>query len=112
MSAWLIAFGFTQAIEMPIYLAALRRRWPLRLALAFLPTLVTHPFVWFGFVPLRRALGIGYPATVVIVELFAIGVEAVILWRLAVRRPLLVSLLANLASVSFGFASRALFGVP
>ncbi|MBL8973557.1 MAG: hypothetical protein JNK56_23415, partial [Myxococcales bacterium] len=59
ISAWFSAFVFTQALEMPIYLAAFRRRvdargeplpreslrW--RLGFGFLASMATHPYVWF-----------------------------------------------------------------
>jgi hypothetical protein len=106
MRAWLIAFAFTQAVEVPIYLRA-GAGW----RAAFLASAFTHPLVWFGF-PTLKALGLGYWGTVVVMECFAIGVEAVWLSTRGVRRALLWSLLANSASVSLGLLSRAMFGWP
>jgi hypothetical protein len=106
VTAWLLAFAFTQAVEVPIYLRA-----GASFRTAFLASTLTHPLVWFGF-PTVRALGLGYAGTVVLVECFAIGVEALWLSTRGVKRALLWSLLANGASVALGFLSRALFGWP
>jgi hypothetical protein len=53
-----------------------------------------------------------YWVTLVIVEAFAICVEAVWLSSHRVKHAFLWSLGANLASVTLGFASRAVFGWP
>ena len=52
--AWLSAFAFTQALEVPIYVVGLGRDraggppgWPARVGLAFLASAVTHPCVWY-----------------------------------------------------------------
>jgi hypothetical protein len=104
--AWLMAFAFTQAVEVPIY-----RRAGTGWRDAFLASAITHPIVWFGF-PTVRGWGLGYSGTLVVMESFAILAEALFLWTRGVRRALLWTLLANLASVTLGFASRALFGWP
>jgi hypothetical protein len=106
VTAWLIAFAFTQAVEVPIYLRA-GAGW----RAAFLASTFTHPLVWFGF-PAVRALGLGYAGTVVVVECFAIGTEAVWLSSRRVKRAILWSVLANGTSVALGFLSRAVFGWP
>jgi hypothetical protein len=104
--AWLIAFAFTQAVEVPIYLRA-GASW----RVAFLASTLTHPFVWFGFPTVAR-LGLGYSGTLVLVEGFAIGVEAAWLSARGVKHAFSWSLLANLASVTLGFLSRWAFGWP
>ena len=106
MMAWLSAFLFTQVVEVPIYLRA-RAGWPA----ALLASTFTHPWVWFGFATVRGWVH-SYSAAVVIVEAFAISVEAVWLSSRGVKRAFLWSLGANLTSVTVGFASRALFGWP
>ena len=65
----------------------------------------------FGFATVRGWVH-SYSAAVVIVEAFAISVEAVWLSSRGVKRAFLWSLGANLTSVTVGFASRALFGWP
>jgi hypothetical protein len=105
---WLGAFLFTQAVEVPIYGYALKGR----LHLAFLASLVTHPFVWFGFPYVARRLGTPYPVTVLIAEVFAITVEAVLLSRFGLRRALAWAAFANVASASLGLTSRYFFGWP
>lgn len=108
---WLRAFVFTQIIEAPIYRRMLGVSWGRALA----PTAITHPIVWFVFPLLRRA-GIDYVSMVILAELFAWLVEAAFLAktqpRVAMKRALVVSLVANGTSVLLGLACRALFGVP
>ena len=113
--AWLGAFLVGQAIEVPVYALALRRRRPRlasRLLLAFAPTALTHPIVWFVFP--RLFTDDRYWTMVLLAELFAVAVEAIVVrlagleWRLAVA----ASLAANGASVALGLAGRQLFGWP
>jgi len=119
LSAWLGAFLFTQAVEVPIYLSALRRAddantrapRPLarRLVLAFGASMITHPIVWFviPLLPYRH-----YWEMVLRAEAFAFAVEGIYLGALGVQRPFLWSLVANGASVTLGLTSRHLFGWP
>lgn len=120
--AWLNAFLFTQAIEVPVYVAGLRRLggqppWraapgplPLRgqLLLALLLSAVTHPVVWFVWPRLVPS----YPIMVACAEVFALTVEALLLAVSGCRRPLLLSLFANAASFGLGELSRHLFHLP
>ena len=116
VEAWVRAFVFTQAIEVPIYVAAMglplfESRRPLwqRCAIAFLCSLVTHPFVWFLFPRLIPGYE-NYPYMVLAAETFAVVVEALILWGFGVRRALMLSFLVNMTSMSLGFLLRTLFG--
>ncbi len=109
MIAWLGALLFTQLVEVPIYLRALRdvdarRRW----GVAVGASLVTHPVVWWVF-PL---LGVRYAWMVVLAETFAIAVEGLLLHRCGVRGAWLWSAGANITSATLGLTSRALFGWP
>ncbi|MFO0576171.1 MAG: hypothetical protein U1A78_19380 [Polyangia bacterium] len=120
--AWLHAFLFTQAVEVPVYVAGLRRlggqpRWraapgplPLvgRLLLALLLSAVTHPVVWFVWPRLVTS----YPIMVACAEVFALTVEALLLAASGCRRPLLLSFLANAASFGLGELSRRVFHLP
>lgn len=106
MIAWLSAFLFTQAVEVPIYLRS-GASW----RAAVLASTFTHPVVWFGF-PTVQGWVHSYSATVVVVEAFAIGFEALWLRSRQVKHAFFWSLGANLASVALGFTSRALFGWP
>lgn len=126
MTAWLLAFLFTQAVEVPLYLALLRPPPRLRallpgellparplgraraLAVAFGASALTHPLVWFAF-PLVPA---PYELQVVLAEAFAVLAEAWWLSRWGAPWPLAWSLLANGASLGLGLASRALWGAP
>ena len=112
MQRWLIAFCITQLVEVPIYLWALRACVPRRerrLAVAFGASLLTHPVVWFAF---PRVITGTYWGMVLAAEVFAVGVEAMVLSGTGLRRPLLWSLAANFASVAVGLICRAIFGVP
>lgn len=120
-AAWLSAFLFTQAVEIPVYLIALRRSRdalaPIegalpRLAAAFGASLVTHPIVWFVIPTLPFG---SYEGMVVGAESFAIIAEGLYfhaLGAMGLRRATLWSLLANGASVTLGLTSRYLFGWP
>jgi len=103
--AWLAAFAFTQAVEVPVY-----RRAGCSWHGAFAASAITHPVVWFVIVPLLPA---SYLVRVLVAEAFAVLVEA--LWlHVVLKRPraLWWSLGANALSVALGLVSRALFGAP
>lgn len=138
IARWFWAFVLTQALEVPVYLAALARRadprghphepTPLpreslrwRLGFAFLPSMATHPYVWFvipalfaspawtaavaqwpGLAPWRYALFFA------LAEAFAVLAEALLLRALRVPRALLWSLAANATSAGIGLALGAL----
>lgn len=122
--AWLSAFGFTQAVEVPIYLAVMARQkldltWLSRALLAFGVTAFTHPIVFFVLPLTMRAFQAGglnpnqaWWAYVAVAETFAVGAEAYILAMFSVRRPLLLSFAANGASAGLGLLSRHLFHWP
>ena len=103
MSAWLIAFVFTQAIEVPIYLRVTTFR------VAFLASLLTHPIVWFVFPALWPG---GYLSMLFGAELFAWAAETIWLKANRVERAALWSFIANAASFCIGMALRSCFGVP
>jgi acid phosphatase family membrane protein YuiD len=107
--SWLIAFALTQAIELPIHARALRHRerrvaW----AAAFMASALTHPFVYLSYPTLASKLG--WAPGLVIVESFAVLVEAAWLRRLGVRDALLWSLVANAGSVAVASCLRLLVG--
>lgn len=129
---WLLAFGTTLVVELAIVLAILRaplrslwphllRRPPRKsspaadaprpgriIAAVALANLATHPLVWFLF----PGLTLPYLTRVVLSEIFAVAIEApaysLTLPRLAPRRALLMSLLANGASLLLGWGLRVL----
>ena len=115
LGAWLSAFLFTQAVEIPIYTRALGRvphGLAVKIAIAFGASALTHPIVWFVIPGLLTR---SYEEMVVGAELFAVLVEGFYLHALGVfdlRRAMLWSLLANASSASLGLASRAIFGWP
>lgn len=137
LSAWFSAFMFTQALEVPIYLVALRGRadargellppeslrW--RLGFAFLASMATHPYVWFVFPyvftsgPWKAAVAawpvLGawrYAVFFAVAESFAVLAEGLLLRALRVPRALLWALLANTSSAGLGLLLRALIGWP
>ncbi len=100
---WLVAFVFTQAIEVPLYL-----RVTGSFRVSFLASALTHPVVWFVF-PL---LPLDYWPMVALAETFAVGVEAWWLRFNGVPRALFWSVLVNATSATVGLGLRACFGVP
>jgi hypothetical protein len=110
---WLVAFLFTQAVELPFWILAQRRGGrrpgaPPRpsLGTAALVGLgasaLTHPIVWFVFPSLQP--WIGYWPMVALAELFAVGVEAAYIRAEGVRHGVVWSLAANAASFALGIA--------
>jgi hypothetical protein len=127
VSAWFSAFVFTQVLEVPIYLVALRRRadppeslrW--RLGFAFLASMATHPYVWFVIPTLFTASAWrAWPALdpwrhalfFVTAETFAVLAEGLLMRALRVPRPFLWALVANATSAGLGTLTRALTGWP
>lgn len=106
LTAWLSAFFFTQAVEMPIYARLARAGW----LAAFGASALTHPIVWFVIPSLVPG---SYWGMVAVAESFAVVAEAIYL-RLGfqVKRAFLWSLLANASSASLGMLSRYLLGWP
>jgi hypothetical protein len=126
---WLLAFLFTQAVEVPIYARALAgTRWARHaLLIAFGASAITHPIVWFVIPHLWSDLYLAllaphpalhlartahYVGMAILAETFAVAVEAIYLRRFGPRRALVWSLAANGASVTLGLLSRAAFGLP
>lgn len=123
MKEWLVAFLFTQAVEIPIYVKGARTT----AAQGFGATALTHPFVWFVIPGLAERLYLAvlaphaslrlgdtgrYVMMVAIAETFAVVAEALYLRYLERPRPLLWAFVANAASASLGLLSRRIFGVP
>lgn len=108
--AWGKAFTFTQLVEAPLYRWLVPAGWGKALA----ASAITHPFVWFAFPWLGERLDLSWTLTVIVSEVFAVATEAVF-FRLACkirwRRAALVSLGANMASVTLGLSARAMFGI-
>ena len=108
LSGWVRAFALTQIVEMPIYRVGLRVSW-LR---CFAASAITHPFVWFGFPRLAEATHMRWVLAAVLAEIFAWGVEALFFWRackIPYKRAMLMSLVANGASVAMGLFLRHFF---
>lgn len=133
MHRWLIAFAFTQLVEVPVYVRALERQrvarsLPATAAIAFGASLLTHPVVWFVIPSWWTRLYLSvidrapqmtlsspmarYVAMAVVAETFAVLVEAAYFRAWELRRALAWSLAANALSLTLGLVSRALFGLP
>jgi hypothetical protein len=125
IQAWFDAFVFTQAVEVPVYVVAIRhaqatgwserpRPFHWQVLLAFGASAITHPIVWYlipGVADPRSA----YTDYVVTAEAFAVLVEAFYFYSFHVvwlRRALVWSLIANALSAGLGETSRRLLGFP
>ena len=113
MKRWLFAFVFTQLVEVPIY----RRLLGATFLEAFGASAITHPSVWGVFMFWGRQAGFSYPARAISAELFAWLFEAAYLVVIlrpkpARTRAIVVSLVANGASLGLGFLAYALFRWP
>ncbi len=100
MLAWLTAFVWTLAIELPIYarMIELRGRWSV-VVLVVAINAITHPLLWFVFprIEPRWLFLLAGETSVIAIEALAIAV--------VIRRPgraLAASLAANLASWAGG----------
>lgn len=109
MTAWLSAFLFTIAFEMPIFAWGMRRAFPdgrVQVAIAVGASLITHPILWIATrsAEIDGAHLLLYEAIVAIVE--AIYLLSIWKWRGAGKpsasRCLLVALLANALSFGLG----------
>ncbi|MEZ4471837.1 MAG: hypothetical protein R3F60_13810 [bacterium] len=109
IAAWLAAFLLTQAVEVPIYMRALRGGRGRRAALAFGASALTHPLI---FLALPRVWTGSYLGYVSIAEAVAVGGEAIYLAALGVPRSVAWALGANAASVAVGLLTRALWSWP
>jgi hypothetical protein len=104
MKQWLVAFLFTQAVEVPIYTVALApRRWGPRVTIAFGASLLTHPAVWVVVAATRHQ---GYWKMVAVGELFAVILETAYLHSVRVPSAFRWSLLANASSLGLGVLGR------
>jgi hypothetical protein len=112
---WLVAFAFTQVVEVPLWVFVLgrqaspKRSLATRALIAFGASALTHPIVWFVF---PRIVPFGYVVMVALAETFAVVAEAFYTRAFGLRRALICSLLINGASAGLGFACRSAFGWP
>ncbi|MCA9569647.1 MAG: hypothetical protein KC656_17495 [Myxococcales bacterium] len=101
---WLQAFVLTQVLEMPVYLWGFRGTAldvPMRLAVAFGASALTHPFVWYVFYP--TLLGpLGYWGFFFVTEGTVVVVETLYLRAFGVPQPFRWALSANAFSAGVG----------
>lgn len=117
---WLLAYAFTQLVEMGVYAQAHPRvaldgvppRPPgERLAIAFAASGITHPLVWFA-IPALAELWFGvrdWNGVVALAEAFAVLTEAALLAAFGVRWALLWALAANGTSFLCGWFCYLVF---
>lgn len=105
---WVVAFAFTEIVEVPIY----RRMLGSGFLEALGASAVTHPLLWFVFVPAVRG-HLTYVQYAAIGEVLVVLVEAAYFALVFARkRALLASIAANGASYLLGLVAHALFGWP
>jgi hypothetical protein len=82
MLLWLVVFGVTYILELPIYALGLRGSVAFArvVFVALVLNLATHPVVWFVLPKLFANNQIHY---VLVAEAFAVTVEGVLLWLIA-----------------------------
>ena len=105
--AWLVAFAFTEIVEVPIYRRMLRSSF----LEAFGASAVTHPLLWWVWVPWMRAR-FGYVVYAATGEALVVLVEALWFWLLFGRprgRSFAASVVANGASYVLGLVAYAMF---
>jgi hypothetical protein len=112
VAAWARAFAATVAVELAVAAPLLggRAPWSRRLAAVVLANLCSHPVVWL-VIP---ELGLGWPAWIVVAELWAFAIEALlygVVFAGQARRAVVASLAANAASLAVGLLLRAA-GLP
>lgn len=107
IGTWLVAYVFTQAIEVPLYLRITDGRW----STSVLASTLTHPIVWFVF-PALCPLSWGYWGMVAAAETFAVLGETAWLRANGVVGALKWAFLVNAASAVGGLLLRATFDVP
>lgn len=105
--SWLVAFVFTQCVEMGVYVhaheASAQRPVSEKIAIAFACSAITHPLVWFVIPDLSRAAGIAHWwTTVAICEAFAVIAEGILLTSFRVRHAFVWALAANTCSFVMG----------
>jgi hypothetical protein len=117
VGSWLLAFAFTQIVEVPIY----RRALGASFGEAFGASAVTHPIVWLVMMPRTIGFSIApflgdesWQTRAIVMELFAWLAEAAWFGLVFHRRPLTRALLwtfvANVVSLFLGFLAQHLFG--
>ena len=105
---WLRYFGFTLAVEIPVYIFLTRKDVPASRALiaAVICSAVTHPLLWFAWKPLVYSLGGHFAQYIVSGEILVSLIEGFLFF--AVARPatfskaLGASFIANAASYGLG----------
>jgi hypothetical protein len=101
-------FGFTLAVEAPVYILLSRKEVSARRALlaAIACSAVTHPLLWFAWKPLIHSLGGGYTTYILSGELLVSIIESFIFF--AIARPIpfskavAASFIANASSFGLG----------
>jgi hypothetical protein len=105
VGSWALAFALTQLVEVPIWMRAFPK--PMRALKAFGATAITHPLLWFVFVPMWRG---DWWTMFVVGELLVVAIESAYARALGVKRPLAWSFVANGASAGLGLLLYSALG--
>jgi len=100
-----MAFLLTQVIEISAASLVWRDpkvKWFRKACIVFGASLITHPMVWFVFPKIRSAGGFSYEEYLLMAESYAYGVEILYYYVMKVRRPFLLSIVANTCSFLTG----------
>ena len=118
VTSWVLAFAFTQIVEVPIY----RRALGVSFAQAFAASAITHPIVWLVMMPRTIGFAIApafladasWQTRAIVMELFAWLAEAAwfgLVLRVRPRwRAVVWTFVANAVSLLLGFVAQHLFG--
>jgi len=107
--SWTTAFVLTQLLELPVYLGFMGTELspPLRVAVAFGASALTHPLLWFVADPLLVPL-LGYWGFFVVGESLVVVVEGAYLRAFGVAKPWRLALAANGFSALVGLGLQLL----
>ena len=102
---WIMAFTLTQVLEIIAGSLIWREKtvsWFRKVCIIFGASLITHPMVWFVFPSIRHDAGLSYGEYLFMAESYAYSVEALYYYVLRVKRPVLLSVVANTCSFLTG----------
>ncbi len=112
---WFRAFAWTLLIEQVVAGLMLRQAvpsWSRRCSIVAVANLASHPAVWLIFPELGSSLGLSSATSLIVSEIWAIGVEGWIYWLFlgssSPRLALKTTLAANAASLAVGYGLRHL----
>ena len=100
-----MAFLLTQVIEISVGCVVWRDpkvQMLRKICIIFGASLITHPIVWFVFPKIQVAGGFTYEEYLLMAETYAYGVEIFYYYVMKLKRPILLSVVANTCSFLTG----------